>query len=149
MARKELEAASEYLGAEKTREIGEIGQHEIEVVDRVAPADAMALEAFMNEPVTIMVHESTEEDEPDLVLVGVNGVTQYLKRGDAQTVKRKYVEVLARAKLTDYKQNLDPQLGELMNRLKQRHALKYPFSVIEDRNPKGGAWLKSILAEAR
>jgi hypothetical protein len=34
-----------------------------------------------------------------------------------------------------------------MNNMVPRHALRYPFTVIEDRNPKGGPWLRNILAE--
>ena len=43
----------------------------------------------------------------------------------------------------------DERLGERMNHLHAMHSLRYPFSVVRDANPSGGAWLVGILAEAR
>ncbi len=79
----------------------------------------------------------------------MNGVNQFMPRGTPITVKRKYVEVLARAKRTDFQQTLDERLGEAMNHLHAMHSLRFPFSVISDRNPSGGPWLIGVLAEAR
>ena len=107
------------------------------------------MEAFMNEPVTIVVNPPQDPDDPMLVQVGVNGVNQFIPRGEPIAVKRKYVEVLARAKRTDFKQTLDDRLGEAMNHLRSMHSLRFPFSVIRDPNPNGGAWLTGVLAEAR
>ena len=59
------------------------------------------------------------------------------------------MEVLARAKRTDFSQTLDERLGEKMNHLRSMHSLRYPFSVISDQNPNGGAWLTAVLREAR
>ena len=149
MAKKELEAGNEYLGAASEFSIDAIGtgQREIEVIDRIGPGNSIENEKFMQEPVTIMVHDSNNENDVDLVPVSVNGIQIFIKRGQPTIVKRCYLERLARAKPTSYSQNLDERLGEAMNNMKPRHALKYPFSVIEDKNPKGGAWLQHILAE--
>ena len=101
----------------------------------------------MQEPVTIMIHESTDPNDVDLVEVGVNGRHQFFMRGNPQTVRRCYVERLARMKKTSFSQNLDERLGEHMNTMRQHHALRFPFSVIEDKNPKGSHWLRNLLAE--
>lgn len=146
----QVDAGAEYLGHEQQGAIGEICTTAgIDVVDKPMPKDALDLEAFMNEPVTIIVNPATDPDEPRLVQVGVNGVNQFLPRGEPMTVKRKYVEVLARAKRTNFSQTLDERLGEGMNHLKAMHLLRFPFSVIEDRNPSGAPWLRGVLAEAR
>lgn len=144
-----IETPNEYLGAANPFNINEIGDgpKEVEVVDRAFNANMMEMEAFMHEPVTVMVHESTDPNDVDLVQVSVNGNRQFFQRGNPQTVKRYFVERLARAKRTSYMQNLDERLGESMNNMTPRHALRYPFSVIEDKNPKGAAWLRQILAE--
>mgnify|MGYP003402129470 FL=1 len=145
--RKELEAASEYLGNSNDITIGEIGRGDADEIETVVSMDHAALEAFMNEPVTVVVMSSGDDNELSLVQVGVNGVNQFFKRDTPQTVKRKYVERLARCKKTDFNQTLDDRMGEAMNVLQRRHSLRFPFSVIQDSNPKGSAWLRQILAE--
>lgn len=143
-----IEAPNEYLGKQEPVTIGEIGQQSIEVIDKPLSLEGIELEKFMHEPVTVVVLSSGDEDEVDMVPVGVNGVTQYFRRNVAQVVKRKFVERLARAKKTNYSQNIDDRLGEAMNRLTRHPSLQYPFTVIQDSNPKGPAWLRGILAEA-
>jgi hypothetical protein len=110
---------------------------------------AVSEEAFMNELLVIELATTTSEEDPQHVIVNVNNVAQPLMRGVPFEVKRKYVEVLARCKETKYKQphrNMDnPEPG---NQLVGRTALTYPFTVIEDKNPIGRAWLKAVLAEA-
>ena len=145
--RKELEAASEYLGNSNDITIGEIGRGDADEIETVVSMDHAALEAFMNEPVTVVVMSSGDDNELSLVQVGVNGVNQFFKRDTPQTVKRKYVERLARCKKTDFNQTLDDRMGEAMDVLQRRHSLRFPFSVIQDSNPKGSAWLRQILAE--
>lgn len=151
MAGRRIEAPNEYLGAEREFNIGEIGDgqpKEIEVVDKVMKVDAIDMEAFMNEKLTVMVHESTDPNDDDIVHIGVNGVRQFFQRGRPQLVRRCFVERLARAKRTAYTQNLDDRLGEAQfNTMRPHHALRYPFSVIEDQNPRGSAWLRNLLAE--
>lgn len=146
---RRLDAQAEYLGAEREFNIDEIGdgQKDIEVVDRAIKADAIDMEAFMNERISVMVHDSTDPNDDELIMVGVNGVRQFFRRGYTQTVRRCFVERLARAKRTSYSQNLDDRLGESMNNMRPHHALRYPFSVIEDPNPKGASWLRNLLAE--
>jgi hypothetical protein len=152
MARgRQIDAGAEYLGAEEVRTVGEIGGHAgIDVVDKPLPKEAFEMEAFMNEPVTIVVNPPNDADEPMLVQVAVNGMNQFIPRGERIAVKRKYVEVLARAKRTDFAQTLDERMGEQeFNKVRTMHSLRFPFSVLHDPHPNGGAWLTGVLAEAR
>lgn len=121
----------------------------IEVVDKPFDNEQMSALAFMEEPVTIMVHESTDPFADNPVQVACNGVNQFFLRGEAQTVRRKYVEILARSKKTTISTpEIQDHDGARTNKIVQRTALKTPFSVINDPNPKGPAWLKQTLAEA-
>ena len=149
MARPRLDTTNEYLGKADEFSINDIGNGppDIEVIDRVLPDDYAEIEKFMQEPVTIMIHESTDPNDVDLVEVGVNGRHQFFMRGNPQTVRRCYVERLARMKKTSFSQNLDERLGEHTNTMRPHHALRFPFSVIEDKNPKGSPWLRNLLAE--
>lgn len=123
----------------------------VDLIDPVNERDLHALaseEAFMNEPVEIFVHPVSDENAPPYVILNVNGVSQPVARGTAQTVKRKFVEVLARMKETKYTQvqnNLnDPSDRSLIGRT----GLCYPFDMLKDANPRGRAWLNKIMAEA-
>jgi len=105
-------------------------------------------EAFMEERVTIMIHPTTDENQPNHVILNVNGVNQPVVRGVPTTIKRKYLEVLARMKETKYSQpQRDMANPEYGNQVMGRTALVYPFDVHEDANSKGRAWLQNIMAE--
>lgn len=116
--------------------------------DAMGRADELA---FMEEFVTIMVHPSTDPNAVPLPFTSVNGRPQYFQRGQPQRVRRKYVEILARAKKTTYTQTTehDPRTGNVYQKMNPHTALEYPFSVVEDPNPKGVDWLRHILAEKR
>jgi len=104
-------------------------------------------EAFMNELVTVMVHSTTDENQPNHVVVNCNGMNQPLIRGVPTTVKRKYVEILARMKETKYTQvTRNPSAPDQIDMV-ARHGLSYPFDLVEDKNPRGRAWLQNVLAE--
>lgn len=107
-------------------------------------------EAFFNELVEIIVHESTDPAAIPIPQVNVNDVNQFFIRGQKQKVKRMFVARLARMKQTRYTQQIanDPSSGHVIQRMIPHVGLRYPFSVIHDPNPKGPAWLQKILAEA-
>lgn len=107
----------------------------------------VAEEAFMNEPVTIIVAESADENVNPMPMPSVNGVVQPCPRGVELTIKRKYVEVLARCKETRYSQHTSNPMEPDRIEMRERTALSYPFSVVLDKNPKGPAWLKAVVAE--
>ena len=109
--------------------------------------DLAASEAFMNEQVTIMVHSTTDENQPPQVIVNCNGMNQPIMRGYPTSVRRKYVEILARMKETKYSQvTRNPSAPDQIDMV-ARHGLSYPFDLIEDSNPRGRAWLQNVLAE--
>lgn len=110
--------------------------------------DKRALDAlaFMEEPVKVMVHESTDENAQPIVDVYCNGVPQRFVRGMEQVVKRKFVQILINARTTSVRTRTGVEGGNVINQLTRHTAVRYPFSVIEDRNPRGGAWLREALA---
>jgi hypothetical protein len=132
----------------------------IEPVETALPNGYVAQLAFNEEPVKIMINAQGENPE-NAVFVQVNGKgAEILMNGafvsmgfipcDIEvTTKRKYLEVLARAKKesiqTDFGQNQNN--GESFNVLKRRNALQHNFTVVEDANPIGRAWLQSIIAD--
>lgn len=104
-------------------------------------------EAFMNEMVTVMVHPTTDENQPPHVIVNCNGTNQPIIRGVPTIVKRKYVEILARMKETKYTQVTPNPSAPDVTEMRARTALAYPFDLMEDKNPRGRGWLQNVLAE--
>ena len=102
--------------------------------------------AFNEELIDVMLHESTDPVAENPVFTACNGVTQYFYRGQVQTVKRKFVAILAAAKehaisTPEYTQ----QDGGRAMSIRRTSSLKYPFSVISDPNRRGPAWLKGLI----
>lgn len=104
--------------------------------------------AFMEEPMRVMVHESADENAQPIVDIYCNGTPQRFIRGVDQVVKRKFVQILINARTTNIKTRTGVEGGNVINQLTRHTAVRYPFSVIEDRNPRGAAWLRDALANA-
>lgn len=121
----------------------------IEPVDGPVSSDYLEELKFMEEPVEVMVHESAAENAEPIVEVFHNGIAQRFIRGRVQTVKRKFVEVLARAKKTGYSQQIyaDRLTGDAIQKMIPHTALQYPFNMVSDPSPKGAPWLRKILSE--
>lgn len=115
--------------------------------------------AFMEEPVTIEIGHGFGENPPTHYFCQVNGknpellindqwfslATPYLPVGERLTLKRKYVSVLAASKVTTVRTWHDeatvayPRNGEHKNT-----AGTCNLMIIEDRNPRGPAWLAEL-----
>jgi hypothetical protein len=104
-------------------------------------------EKFMEETVMVMIHPTASENEPPYAHLNVNGMNQIVPRGQNVPVKRKFVEVLARMKETRYNQTTPNSSEPDKTMMVARHGLAFPFVIVEDKNPKGRAWLEHILAE--
>lgn len=108
----------------------------------------MAALAFMEEHVLVEVQETTDENAEPMPAVYVNGKAQYFPRGVEVKCRRKYLEGLVRAKPISIMTKVEERNSENpTNRILKRAALKYPFRVVEDSNPRGAAWLRALLLE--
>jgi hypothetical protein len=141
------EANDSSLGKPRVVEQHEIGNPG--PIEKVAESDfvkAAEMESFMHEELTIMVHPSQEDGALDFAPPQVNGLNQPILRGVNSKIKRKYVEALARCRTTKYVQRvIDTNRPENIQMV-ESCSLSYPFAVIEDRNPRGRAWLEAILS---
>jgi hypothetical protein len=104
--------------------------------------------AFMEELVEVEVHESSDPNAEPIVDLYCNGIPQRLIRGRAHTVKRKYVHILARARQVSMSTETRVEGENVVNRVNKRSALRYPFSVMRDDNPRGRDWLRQELQAA-
>jgi hypothetical protein len=104
--------------------------------------------AFMEERVLVNVHPSTDKNAELVIDVFNGGVPQRFIRGEWIIAKRKYVEVLARAKpfgLTT--PEITDGNGNRTTKISLQHGMAYPFDM-RDPNPRGQGWLQGILREA-
>ncbi len=149
-------AADMKVGTEQNFEVPATGginpddfKDQFEVQKAEGFRDKAEMLAFMEEKLLIEVHTTTDKSKEPIPCVSVNGVNQYIVRGRQQLIKRKFVQELARAKeeaiTTPFAKDAN---GFDTYNIAKRHALKYPFSVLEDKNPRGRDWLSQILAEA-
>lgn len=148
MTRKETNATSDDIGKRDPLPVTELGDPgPIEKVTDTDFAKEAELQAFMQEVLTVVVHQDGNDNSVEFPCPSVNGLNQPFIRGKEQKVKRKYVEQLARTRTTKYEQRVtDPSRPENIQMI-ERSALTYPFTVTHDPNPKGREWLKAILAQ--
>jgi hypothetical protein len=133
-------------------------------VDKPLEDDYAAALAFMEEPLTIRIEPSSEENSPIFVDCWVNGkggevldpVTgkwleiNGLPVGGPIITKRKYVEVLARSRsdrVVATEVDNRPAPNKDGWKVARNSVRKTQFSVIHDPNPKGHEWLTRLYAE--
>jgi len=115
--------------------------------------------AFMEEPVTIRIEPTAEKNASPVVECWVNGVGAevemegrwvrlgFLPVGTPVTTRRKYVEVLARAKTETFTNNVMEMPGQdPVNSIQRFNSSRAPFSVLRDANPRGYEWLSKLMA---
>lgn len=102
--------------------------------------------AFNEEVLTIRLERSSEKNPPKFHDFHVNGVSEWVPVGVPHKLKRKFVEVIARAQPYDVQTEVVEEHGmDPMNRVLRNARMKYPFSVIHDPNPRGFDWLTKLM----
>lgn len=140
--------------------IEDISAYEGDVViadPKLPSKEYLAELAFMEEPVTIRLEPSHEKNAATAFPVWVNGkpaeVHQngrwyevgWLPTSQTLIVKRKVLEVIARAKIDTLETKIIGQDSERPNNVISRFTSPiHSFSVLEDSNPKGPAWLAEV-----
>jgi hypothetical protein len=118
-------------------------------------SDYLAALEFNEEPLRIIIEENGRSDLPEThAPVAVQGKNAevlingkwvevgWLPIGQEIITKRKYVEVLLRAKTDTFKTIHDDATVERpRNSVNRRTSAQYPVTVLQDNNPKGGEWL--------
>jgi hypothetical protein len=108
---------------------------------------SLEMEKFMHEGVVIEIHTISEADTAaPAAYLSDNGDGRWLPRGVRIRIPRKFVEILARSREAHYSTAGESKDHEADNRLpvKVRTRPGYGYSVIEDKNPLGRAWLEAV-----
>lgn len=104
--------------------------------------------AFMEEKVTVHIHDSNSDQEVGIFCISVNNKKEHFRFGQTKTVRRYIIEGLARARPETYsneeivKHTPTGDVRVVVNR--GSRGVRYPFSIERDINPIGQAWLKCI-----
>jgi hypothetical protein len=149
---------SEDIKIEQKSDIVDVLERKPEIVraDKIDTDHADAL-AFAEEPVKIRLEPSTDKNAAGYFPIWVNGKgcevlmngawreMAYLPVGQIITIKRKYLEVIVRAKIdTVHTEVKEPESETPHNVVRRFTSAVHSFSVIEDNNPRGAAWLTEI-----
>jgi len=114
----------------------------------VGSPEKAAMLAFMEMELDVYLHDSTNPVDIPIPCFINDGRTQYFIRGQKQTVKRKFVEILGRCKKTVFTNEMyKDAAGADAYRYNPHTALMYPFSVTGDPHPRGQDWLNGVLSE--
>lgn len=153
--RRTFETGDHDIGQDNPRELRSTGDSadaldpaEFEQIDRVYNKSKMDALAFAEQELLVMVSDTTNPDDVPIPVIYNGGRSQFFIRGETQTVKRKFVEQLARLKRTTYTQEeaLDGK-GNRIVKMIPHTALAFPFSVLSDPDPRGAEWLRNTLKE--
>lgn len=108
-------------------------------------------EKFMNEKVEIMIEPGMEANDPVFVDLKHNGITQMVKRGEPQIVKRKFLYVALMGKKVAMNCSFGKdQNGNEFNRLTPTVSGVYRAALLRDNNREQGGmkWVQSVMAES-
>jgi len=123
---------------------------QIEIVDSVADPEKIANLAFMEEMVEVQVHTTSDKGAEQIFEIIVNGKRELFVRGETKTVARKFINVMANAREDKLEQIKERDAaGTLVFKNVFRSVMKYPFSIVNDPNPIGRAWISAVMRQAK
>jgi hypothetical protein len=106
--------------------------------------------AFMREKVTVVLNKGRERKAPMYEQFGVNGKIIWIQVNTPTVIERSYLEVMARSQPISIRTESGevPDDALTQNIVHRDQRANFSFSVIEDKNPKGAAWLQKIIRES-
>lgn len=120
--------------------------------DMVGFNDKARMLAFMEEPVDVFLHESSNPNDEPAVFLQVSGEpaqphNPWLIRGRQYTLKRKFLAQLISAKSISYSQPFKNESAspEKVNFMRPQMGMRYPFSIVRDANPEGAKWISQMM----
>lgn len=135
-------------GKMETQEIRNDFQDDFQIQKNLDYKIEAAALAFNEELLDVEILENDNPHAEQVIELGVNGVSQFMMRGKKQTIKRKFVESLARAKTESISTPIyKDATGADATKIVKTQGLRYPFKVTKDANPRGQEWLEAILRE--
>ncbi len=128
----------------------EIELEDIDIIPAHQMVSAAAEAKFMEELVTVEIEADDDPNSPVFISAGHNGITQYIKRGCEQVIKRKYLYSLLAAKRVKFACAFGKDgNGNEFNRMSGSGQSSHRVRLVDDQNPRGGMkWFQSVAASA-
>lgn len=146
----ELEAVNRAMAPPELNEAG-FDASDIQIVRPDRMEVKAKEEKFMNEKVEIQIEPGTEPNDPVYVHLGHNGITQMVKRGEPQIVKRKFLYSALMGKKVSMNCSFGMSKdGNEFNRLTPTVSGTYRAALLRDANAERGGmkWVQSVMAES-
>ena len=134
------------MAPDELREAG-VDIDDIDIISAQVAKTKIQEAAFMEEKVVVMIEADDDPNAPEFVYSGHQGVSQYIKRGVEQVIKRKYLYSLLAAKRIKLacafgKDNS----GNEFNRLNPSGQTAHRVRLIRDDNPNAGMkWFTTVM----
>ncbi len=110
--------------------------------------EAAEYEAFMNEPVGIIISKAMSPTEPREVPVGVNNNVRWLPRNTKLLVRRFHLERLVRSQVKNFAtQAVNDPNADAGHTIVDETLPSFHITVLRDDNAKGAAWLARMARE--
>lgn len=137
------------MAVPELREAG-IEVEDIDVIPAHKARNKIEEARFMEEMVVVEIEADDDPNAPEFVYSGHQGVSQYIKRGVAQPIKRKYLYSLLSAKRIKFACAFGKNdSGNEFNRLNPSGQTAHRVRLVQDNNPQGGMkWFQSVMAAA-
>lgn len=141
------------LGVQAPPELreGGIDASDIDIIAGKDLHSAAAEAKFMEEKVIVEIEASSDdENQPIFLYFGHNGVTQYIKVGEEQAIKRKFLYAALAAKRVKMACSFGKTAnGGEFNNLKPSAATTHRIHLVRDNNPQGGMkWFQGVMRAA-
>ena len=152
---KHFEADEQFLGAEGNAVMSEdaAGNQILTVpdgthVDDPLFSEKMKMLQFNEGLIDVHIHDNADEQMPKTFEVFCNGIPQFLTHGKVCRMKRKFVEILMRAKPAKFGnvERNDPATGEKEYVYPVSKGLKFGFSLVNP-TPIEQQWIAAVAAQ--
>lgn len=101
--------------------------------------------AFQEQLVMVRIHETSEKGAENPVVLGVNGRNVAIYRGHDTIVRRKFATLLFRCKPESMNTRVERDgSGNPKNFIDKNRALKFPFDIVRDDDPRGRRWAQQM-----
>lgn len=124
---------------------------QIAALDKPIEDEYLKALKFGEDEMEVMLQPSSDENAPQMIDATVNGETVWLKVNQRTRIKRKFVEVLLRAKpitVQTIHESVANRPEVVNNQLRRTTRAKFPLSILRDPSPAGNEWLNRLMAEA-